>query len=342
MKFIVLLVLVFAQAASAYDYSKKIGLGASFGYNTPVFGNHFNTEADGGQTWGLHGRYHLNSAYGLEGAFTKHEFDDTTKALNVMDVLFFKRLNPTGRFSPVLGVGAGVVDVKNYPEDKSLKLGLKLRAGAEYALAQCLSLGFNLDYQQVNKMFFRDNLDGRNIHTLAGRVGLTWYFGGHEKKAAPVVAAAAPSKKNVDSDNDGVLDVNDKCPGTPAGESVNAYGCAEEEKGTVNLNVKFASGKTEINSAYDASLRDLAKFMKEHSQTEIEIQGHTDNTGSKELNKRLSQSRADAVKNYLVKNLKVDESRLTATGYGDEQPVGDNGTAAGKQANRRVIAVISE
>ena len=341
-KLLALSVLISVGAqAQTYDYSKKWGIGGSFGYNTPIFGNPFNNAADGDETWGLHVRYHLNQKSGLEAAFTRHEFSDVRSAVQVTDVTWFNRVNPTSRFTPVWGLGAGVVDITK-TDPKNLKLGLKARAGAEYALTEAFSLGLNVDYQHVNKMFFADNLPSRNIHILAARVGLTWYFGGAAKAAAAATTAAVAKVIDLDSDKDGVSDKKDKCPGTPAGVKVNAYGCALEEKATVNIDVKFNSGKAELDHAYDSDLKEMAAFMAEHPKTKIEIQGHTDSSGSKALNKRLSQQRADSVKNYLVKELKVDASRLTAKGHGDEMPVGDNKTQEGRTKNRRVVAVITE
>lgn len=348
MKLLLGLLFIVSSAAMAetFDYSKKIGIGGSAGYGTPVFGNIFNHAADGGENWGLHLRYHTCESCGFEAAFTKYEFNDTKSALQVTDILYFKRLNPLARLTPVIGAGLGVVDITNY-DPNSLKLGLKLRGGAEYAINKNFSLGANLDYQHVNKMLFAANLPSRNIHVVSAKIGLTWYFAGPKTEeaskpapmAAPVAAAAAAEK---DSDKDGVLDSKDKCPGTAEGVAVNAYGCAAEEKASVHLNVQFASGKAALASGYDQDLKDLATFMQEHPKTKVEIQGHTDNSGAKALNQKLSQSRADAVKAYLVNTLKVDGSRLTAKGYGDSTPVADNATPEGKQQNRRVIAVINE
>lgn len=343
MKKLILSAILVSTAAHAqtYDYSKKWGIGGSFGYNTPIFGNDLNTAADGDVTWGAHLRYHYNMKDGVELAFTKHELSDTNIAAQVTDVTWFRRLAPTSRLTPIIGAGAGVVDLTHY-DPNSLKLGLKLRGGLEYALSQSFSLGLNVDYQHINKMLFAANLPTGNGHLLAGRVGLTWYFGGAATAAAAVATAAvAKVMPESDSDKDGVSDKKDKCPDTAAGVTVNAYGCAEAEKATVKLDVQFASGKAALNSSYDTDMKEVVAFMQEHPSTKIEIQGHTDNTGSKTINKKLSQSRADAVKNHLVK-LGADASRLTSVGYGDEMPVGDNATAEGRQENRRVIAVISE
>lgn len=342
--FVFLALISTSAVAEDFNYAGRWGIGGSAGYNTPVFGNIFNNAADGAETLGAHVRYHLCDSCGIEAAFTKYEFNDVKNALQVTDLTFFKRLRPVERFTPVIGAGLGVVDISDY-DPSSLKLGMKLRAGAEYALNQAWSLGLNVDYQHVNKMFFGDNLPGRNIHALAARVGLTWYFGSQKTKktdTAPAIAAVAPVAQEGDGDSDGVKDSADKCPTTAPGVKVNAYGCAEAEKATVTLNVQFDSGKATIASGYEENLKEIAAFMSEHPTTKIEIQGHTDSSGAKALNEKLSQARAEAVRNHLVNDLKADGSRITAKGFGPSMPVADNKTVEGRQKNRRVIAVINE
>ena len=75
---------------------------------------------------------------------------------------------------------------------------------------------------------------------------------------------------------------------------------------------------------------------RDNPATRLEIQGHTDNTGSLVLNNRLSQSRADLVVEYLTKN-GIDRGRLIAKGYGPSLPVADNTTNEGRAQNRRVV-----
>jgi outer membrane protein OmpA-like peptidoglycan-associated protein len=340
---LVLLILIFSFSSFAhnhegYNYKGRFGIGGGAGYSFPVFGNVFNEIADSDGMFSFHGRYHLCEKIGLEASFNRHEFADTNITATTYEVLAFRRVNPISRFTPVYGVGLSAVDLSNYTPD-SMKLGVKLRAGIEYSITYNLVASMNLDYLHINKMLFDDNLPTRNAHVLSPKLQLTWYFGqggeSHQDHAPTQVA-------DKDSDNDGVMDSKDKCPNTKAGIKVNAYGCAAEEKAHMEVEIEFMSGKADIAAKYDNEILSLAKFMQEHPKTVVEIQGHTDSSGSKAINKTLSQKRADSVKNVLINKYQIDAKRLSSKGYGDEQPVADNKTVEGKQKNRRVMAVVDE
>lgn len=148
--------------------------------------------------------------------------------------------------------------------------------------------------------------------------------------------------KNDDTDNDGVSNSKDKCPNTKAGAKVTADGCYKKLKEdlTVALNVKFANNSDVVNTAYFVEIKPVAEFMKKYPETKVVIEGHTDNRGSADYNKNLSQKRADAVLNVLVDNFGIDATRLSAIGYGEEKPKASNNTEAGRAENRRVEAIV--
>ena len=117
----------------------------------------------------------------------------------------------------------------------------------------------------------------------------------------------------------------------------------QRQGNNLNLNFKsdlvFDSGSAEVKGASAEDLQQVAKVMNEYPQTRILVAGHTDSTGSNELNQKLSERRANAVKNILVGN-GVSSDRIVAVGYGKTQPIASNETAAGRQQNRRVKITI--
>lgn len=111
---------------------------------------------------------------------------------------------------------------------------------------------------------------------------------------------------------------------------------------TVRLNnIFFETGKAELKAESYAELNRVIKFLNDNPEIKIEISGHTDNVGSKDKNKTLSEERAKAVMDYLISK-GIDASRLVAKGYGMEKPVADNATDEGKALNRRVEFTILE
>lgn len=108
---------------------------------------------------------------------------------------------------------------------------------------------------------------------------------------------------------------------------------------TFNSGILFASNSAELQPTSKTDIESLAATLKKYGDTNVIVQGHTDNTGSDAINQPLSDRRAQAVSDYIT-SLGVEPSRLTAQGFGSSQPVADNTTAAGKQANRRVEVAI--
>jgi outer membrane protein OmpA-like peptidoglycan-associated protein len=100
--------------------------------------------------------------------------------------------------------------------------------------------------------------------------------------------------------------------------------------------VYFESGKTEISINSKPYLNIIGKMLLKYPKLLLEIGGHTDNIGGHDSNKRLSLSRAESVRQYLVLVAPDLASRLTANGYGSDVPKADNRTAAGRKQNRRV------
>lgn len=143
----------------------------------------------------------------------------------------------------------------------------------------------------------------------------------------------------IDTDGDGVPDWKDECP-TVAGPKYNK-GCPEVKREVRNLlkkamqGIQFENGKANIKKASYPLLDQIAKTFIDNPTFMIEVQGHTDNVGKADFNKNLSDKRAHAVMDYLVKK-GVPAERMTAHGYGMDVPIADNKTAKGRALNRRV------
>jgi outer membrane protein OmpA-like peptidoglycan-associated protein len=99
--------------------------------------------------------------------------------------------------------------------------------------------------------------------------------------------------------------------------------------------VTFKTGSAEISPSSEAVLEKALKTLVDNPEIEVEIAGHTDNTGSRATNMRLSQSRAESVKNWLA-NRGVDPKRITTSAHGPDKPIAPNNTKEGRDRNRRI------
>ncbi|MBI2375635.1 MAG: OmpA family protein [Deltaproteobacteria bacterium] len=147
-----------------------------------------------------------------------------------------------------------------------------------------------------------------------------------------------------DNDRDGVLDRDDQCPNEP--ETLNGVtdsdGCPD--RGLVSLTKerielleqpRFATGKAMLLKESFSALNQTAQLLKDKPSLRLRIEGHTDNVGNHDANVRLSTSRAEAVRAYLI-GVGIDGSRLEASGHGPERPIDSNATTAGRARNRRI------
>jgi outer membrane protein OmpA-like peptidoglycan-associated protein len=143
-----------------------------------------------------------------------------------------------------------------------------------------------------------------------------------------------------DNDGDGVLDKNDECPDTPKGTEVLDNGCPKPKVELVAVMVNFEFDKSDLTPDAMAKLDALAEVLLEDEDIVLEIGGHADDVGTTAYNQALSERRAAAVVEYLV-GKGIDESRMTAAGYGEMQPLVSADTEAARAQNRRAMIVPS-
>jgi outer membrane protein OmpA-like peptidoglycan-associated protein len=148
-----------------------------------------------------------------------------------------------------------------------------------------------------------------------------------------------------DADKDGIPDVQDACPKEPGEASPEPAknGCPQfirrisgSSEIQILKQVQFATGKATILPNSYPILDEVVRLLKVNPDIKhLDIEGHTDNRGSDQLNEKLSQDRADSVMKYLVDH-GIDAGKLAAQGFGPKRPIADNATAQGRQKNRRV------
>ncbi|OBX26701.1 thrombospondin type 3 repeat-containing protein [Gelidibacter algens] len=157
-------------------------------------------------------------------------------------------------------------------------------------------------------------------------------------EAGPAANKGCPWK---DTDGDGVLDKDDKCP-NEAGTVAN-NGCPEvkptvEEMETLNeyaRTILFDTGKSTFKKESIQTLESMHAIFHKYPQATFALEGYTDSVGSEKSNQLLSERRANAVRDWLIAN-GIKQDRLTAKGFGEENPIDSNTTAAGRTNNRRV------
>ena len=123
-------------------------------------------------------------------------------------------------------------------------------------------------------------------------------------------------------------------------ESITDANNLQAIKVTFDSGILFETGRSNLNTVSRESLTKFANSLKANPETDVTIYGHTDNTGSRDVNVRLSNERAESVAKFLTDN-GIGRSRLTTEGKAYDEPVADNSTAQGRALNRRVEVYIS-
>ena len=278
--------------------------------------------------------------------------------------------NEGSSLRPFLGIGAGLLEHDGSgaaravdSSDLMLNLGLGLRKKITERVGFMTEVKYRLDTADYvgNQSSFDDYLFS---------MGLNIALGAAAEKAMPAKEIVEPAPQ-LDSDGDGVSDQRDRCPNTPAGMKVDAYGCHDgdgdkdgvkdsrdkcpnsrpgavvdadgcEVQVVIELQgVYFDLDKATLKPESIAILDAAVRTMGEHGTLVVEVAGHTDSTASEAYNQNLSERRAKVVYNYLV-NKGVAASRMTWNGYGELSPIATNDTDAGRAKNRRTELVIQD
>jgi len=146
-----------------------------------------------------------------------------------------------------------------------------------------------------------------------------------------------------DDDLDGVINARDLCPTTIKGAKINNDGCGEVHSSVVSVNLKllFDNNSYVIRDKYLAELKQFADVVNQSSSDIlVELEGHASAVGGSAYNLRLSQKRANSVKEALVEQFFVDKNKLTAVAFGESKLVASGDGEVNHSLNRRVVAHI--
>jgi len=348
-----------APIVTATETGVELGAGVTY----VMFDDDFNVADDIGYR-GLLG-YRVNERFGMElvldGISTETDPLGLSFDMRQLYVSGLYHFNVETNVQPYVSLGWGQNSMEladsSFDNDTT---ATNLGAGIKWYLKDNLILRPAINYF-MNTEYDED-------FTTVG-LTLSWVVGGGSSAAPKAKAPVAPA----DSDNDGVTDSSDTCPATPAGVGVSANGCPLDtdndgvsdyldkcpntaaklkvdsngcpvklsETVSIDLNVNFDSNSDVVKPAYYGEIGRVAEFLQQYVGTSVVIEGHTDTSGSASYNKNLSQRRADSVAAVLVQQMGVSQARVSAMGYGEEQPIADESTATGREANRRVVAKVS-
>lgn len=244
--------------------------------------------------------------------------------------------NRAGRFAPYIDLGAGVTHA--VPPGST---GLSSRTDfmAQGGVGAFIKLWENADASR--SLALRPDVKARWTNVSGNPVdflyvlGLTFTFGPGRPTMAPAAAPPPPPPPPPPPAPKPVA----KCPNVPAGVAVDEQGCPYPD--VVLRGVNFETNSDVLTAQSLPVLNEVASGLARHPHMKVELQGYTDSTGSAAYNLGLSQRRADAVREYLIRR-GVAADQLLAKGYGEASPVASNATAAGRLSNRRVVMHVLE
>ena len=258
--------------------------------------------------------------------------------------------NPGGRVMPYLGAGVNfAVFFDEDPDDVDFNtaIGPAAVGGIDFNLSERWFLSLDVRWVDMDSEMRvdGDRLGVVSFDPLMAGAMVGYRFGGTSYKAPqveeppppppppPAPVAVAPTACT-DSDGDGICDVDDKCPNTPAGDTVDQFGCSLVSR----LMIFFDFDRAELRPESIRELERVVDFMNQLPVATALIEGHTDSLGSTAYNQSLSERRAKSVYDYLTSR-GVNPGRLQAMGKGETSPIADNTTETGRQQNRRVMLI---
>jgi outer membrane protein OmpA-like peptidoglycan-associated protein len=361
---LIALPMVFSSWAVSAEWSDEmdlyVGAGIGQSYLDPSIGNsRYSIDDDSQSAWKLTAGLDLNDHISVEGYYSD---------------LGSLELNPNGKIDyRMMGADAMLHFWAYGVEREKSSIALYAKAGVNHMTNN----GSGVSYDKVNtvqllggvgvevylprKFSVRFEIESYDADASLLSLNLVKRFGFKSRKpvakVVPQIVAPekiAPSivaqpKKVVfvsgmlDADLEGLQDTDAQCPNSIKGTVVDEIGCSKVDKkmGDLITKLQFESHSSLLTKSSEIDLNEIAGLLVNYPDVKIEVQAHSDGSGPSDYNKMLSQMRADSVVRYL-EGKNIAQARLNAIGFGEEQPIADNNTAAGRATNRRVEFVFKQ
>ncbi len=330
-----------AQAVMAQDYDDRWYIDGSIGYNFQDKARDTQNAPFGmigvGKYFTPHWSFELNFNGLADAREINPDFGEHWKQYGVSLDALYHGSRDGGNWNPYARLGVGW----QHSEEAFLLLpGLAHATRTSNNISAIFGVGLERNIGRWGvRTEFGARYDGNdtsvnspNSHyfiDLLASVGVTVALGPEPMKAVEPAPAPIATCADKDSDGDGVNDCNDKCPNSPAGQTVGPDGCPVPV--TIDLRgVNFDFDKSTLRPDAVAILNEAIEVLKKYPELKVEVAGHTDSVGTDAYNQKLSERRAKAVYDYLTSN-GVDAGRLMGPhGYGESRPIAPNTTPDGK------------
>jgi len=328
----------FALSLGEQPYSKRFAINAGGGYYD--IDHELNVDGTGFPSLGL--EYRFTPAMSLEASYLQTQSnaqrnegaDYDVNQLRLDGNYYFRSEQP---LQPFVSIGAGTLGVKQ--DEKNIDINDTIGdagVGVRYFVND--SLAVRSDLRAINNFDsgYTDGLLNVSLNLMLGanRTEATDDFDLTGRGAGPGAS---------DGDQDGIADRVDNCLNTEPGLLVDENGCGIPVESTVSmdLNVNFEFESAKLPPEFYSDVKELATFLKTYDNSIVTIEGHADATGPEGFNKGLSERRAKAIRDILVKDFEIDADRLDFIGYGENKPIADNATEVGRSKNRRAATIVN-
>jgi len=310
--------------------------------------------------------YQFNNPWAVEFVYLNADTEQSSSGSKIdvdqyrLDGLYHLPTIRSANLTPYLAAGVGTTDFGHSSSHNNLQLNAG--GGLKYAVNDTVSL--RADFRLV------DDVEDNHLDNITS-LGVQMTFGRPAASSSSDDDSYTPveSTTYTDAEPEPVLD--DESQQTTEPEMVTAEPVPAEEimqedpimeepvvaeseaptlteqtakvvaQPPVTLNILFGNNKTDVEQKYYPEIEKLATFLKENPASTVVIEGHTDDSGAASYNQTVSEKRAKSIADVLTRTFEVSENRVSAIGYGEDEPLFDNDSAEHREANRRVVAVIS-